>query len=382
MNLGIDVSSTLTSRTGVHVYIREIVRALQAAAGPDRVRALAPGAYPCPGRNPLAKVYNNLRLWVWVQGQLGPLARRLGCRVLISPDFLSPRRPGLPRIVVVYDAGFVKRPKEFNVLWRMLWRRVYLPALRQAEAVVTITTEAKREVCEAFGLDPERVTVVPPACDPGRFGPAPGGELKTTLGRYGLEPQGYFLHVGVQEKRKNLPLLLRSFARAAAARPGLRLVLVGPPAPKADLDDSAAIAAEIGRLHLDQRVILPGYVPEADLVRLYQGARAFVFPTRHEGFGIPVLEAFSARTAVLCSDLPVLREVAQDGALYFDPASEADLAAVLEQVLDHPELCAGLVARGQARLAEYSWSKSARAFLSLAERLAGEPGPVPGTRGA
>lgn len=380
VNLGIDVSSTLTSRTGVHVYIREIVRALQAAAGPDRVHTLAPGGYPWPGRYFLAKVYNNLRLLAWIQWQLGHRARRLGCRVLISPDFLSPRRPGLPRIVVVYDAGFVKRPGEFNVLWRMLWQKIYLPALRQAEAVVTITREAKREVCEAFGLDPERVTVVPPACDPGRFKPVPEGEIKATLDRYGLDLRGYFLHVGVLEKRKNLPLLLRAFARVAAARPKLRLVLVGPPGPKKDLDDSLAIAVEIGRLRLDPRVILPGYVPESDLVRLYQGARAFVFPTRHEGFGIPVLEAFSARTAVVCSDLPVLREVAQDGALYFDPASEGDLAAVLEKVLDHPELCADLVARGQARLAEYSWDKSARTFLDLAARVAG--GMTPGRRGA
>jgi glycosyltransferase involved in cell wall biosynthesis len=372
MRIGIDASSLLTSHTGVHVYIREVIRAMGAGAGENELRVFQPGLYPWRAPHVLAKAYNNLRLLYWIQNQLRRWADRENCRALISPDFLSPRHCRQAKIVVAYDAGFVKRPGDFNFLWRKLWDWVYFPALRQADAVVTITEAAKAEICLAFGLEPSRVTVIPPACDTARFSPVSAEECAAVVKKYGLAPQRYLLHVGVQEKRKNLPRLIRAFARLAPDYPDVKLVLIGPIGPKANLDDSAEIRGEIRRLSLAERVMLPGYVPAPDLPRLYQGALALVFPSLHEGFGIPVLEAFASGTAVGCSDTDVLREVAGDAARFFEPEQEEDLSRVLGEFLADPEMRKELAERGRIRVQDFSWKKSAEAFLCLAETLAGK----------
>lgn len=374
MNIAIDASSLMTSHTGVHVYIREIIRAMRAQAGGPAIHAWQPGLYPWKAAHAPAKIFNNFRLFVWIQMQLGARMKRERCGILISPDFLSPRNLRYPKIAVVHDAGFVKRPGDFHPLWLRLWRYHYYPALRQAAAVVTVTEAAKKEICGAFGLTPDLVTVIPNAYDRTRFRPAPENECAAVVRRYGLEPNRYFIHVGVMEKRKNLPRLIRAYARIAPAHPEMKLLLIGPKGPKADMDDSAAVAEEIRRQNLAGRVILPGYAAAEDLPRLYQGARALVFPSLHEGFGIPVLEAFACGTAALCSATEVLREVARDGAQYFDPLSETDMARVLNAFLSDPEQRKMLIARGRERIAEYSWEESARKFIALAERLAGAAG--------
>lgn len=368
MRIGIDIACLATAKTGAGVYVRELLREFQRQRPAEDIVLLQPKGYPLAGRNPLVKIWNNLRLFLWIQIQLPGRLKRNGCRVLISPEYLAPRTAPVPRLVVVYDAVFLKRPQEYNALWRLLFRWVYLPAMRSAEKIITITEVAKNDVSNAFALAPERIHIIASACNPELFHEHPEPEVRRTLRKYGLEPGVYFVHVGVLEKRKNLPALVRAFARVKSGQPDLRLVLAGQPGPKQDLDDSQNIARTVQELNLSSSVILPGFVPKEDLPLLYQGAKAMVFPTLYEGFGIPVLEAFACGTPVACSDLPVLREVAQHAAVFFDPASEADMARALQELLADPPKCLALVRAGRERLQHYSWAKSAREFLALAEQ--------------
>lgn len=369
MRLGVDLACLATARTGAGVYVREITAALRRLAGEGELIELAPGGYPVTG-GAAAKIWNNFRLLAWIQWQLPARARRAGCGALLSPEYLAPARAGMPRIVVVYDAAFARRPREYHPLWRWLFRRVYLPAMRRAEAVATISEAAKREIVQAYGLRPERVAVIPPACDRERFRIRPAQEMDSVLRKYGLQPRRYFLHVGVMEKRKNLPRLIRAFAAVSARNPEVSLVLAGQPGPKRDLDDSGAIASEIRKCGLSDKVLLPGFLPSEDLPLLYQGAAAMVFPTLYEGFGIPVLEALACGTAVACSDLPVLREVAGPAAVYFAPEDEAAMAQALAKVRKDPALGRQLLQAGRERVVGYSWERSAKSILDLARGLA------------
>lgn len=368
MRLGIDLACLATARTGAGIYVREILAALKRRASVDLVE-LMPAAYLNAG-GVAAKIHNHLAMLVWSQYQLPRRARRAACQALISPEYYAPRNSSVPRLVVVYDAAFAQRPEEYHPLWRWLFRQVYLPAIRRAEAVVTITETAKAEIVRAYGVRPERIRVVPPACDRERFRARPEAEVSSVLEKYGLLGSPYFLHVGVMEKRKNLSRLVRAFAPVAAKHNQVQLVLAGQPGPKADLNDESAIQAEIAKHSLKERVRLTGFLPAEDLPALYQGAAALVFPTLYEGFGIPVLEAMACGTPVACSRLPVLQEVARNAAMFFDPENESQMTRTLETILEEPDARLELRRAGAARVDDFSWDRSAGAFVELAGSLA------------
>lgn len=363
-----DLACLATARTGAGVYIRELLGVWRRGGSPTEIREFIPEEYPVKSGGKWGTIWNHARLWGWIQIQLPFLAWRKGCDVLLSPEYLSPRFCPLPRLVVVYDAAFILRPAEYNRFWLMLFQWIYKPAIRSAGRIVTITETAKRQIAELFKVPADKIAVVPPACNREVYRPALPGQIAPALAGRGLRPKRYFLHVGVMEKRKNLPRLIRAFAEVARAHSGISLVLVGQPGPKQDLDDSETVRAEIEKLGLSERVLLTGHLPLAELPGLYQGATALVFPTLYEGFGIPVLEAFACGTPVACSDLPVLREVAGDGAVYFDPLSESAIAGALNSLLDS-DAAAKLTEAGGRQLERFSWEKSARALEALAGEL-------------
>ncbi|MGD8399050.1 MAG: glycosyltransferase family 1 protein, partial [Anaerolineae bacterium] len=172
--------------------------------------------------------------------------------------------------------------------------------------------------------------------------------------------------------RKNLVRLVQAFARllgqretlAASQADGLQLVLAGK---RGWLYDE--IEAEVRRLALGDRVVFTGYVPEADLPALLSGALAFVYPSLHEGFGLPLVEAMACAVPVVCSQTSSLPEVAGDAALLVDPLDVEGLAAALARVVSDAGLRQALVARGRQRAMRFSWARCARETLAVLEQV-------------
>lgn len=369
MKLAIDLACMGTARTGAGVYVRELVSALKKAEQNPKLIELKPGAYPIKGLGPLGKVWNNFRLLYWIQHQLNQKAGKHQCDVLLSPEYLAPKKSSMPRMVVVFDAAFAKRPAEYNALWRYLFQKIYLPAMRSAEAVITITEVAKQEIHQHYHIDSDKIKIISPACDTNRYKVQSQAEVEKVLDKYQLKANSYFIHVGVMEKRKNLPCLVQAFARIKAGYPDMKLLLVGQSGPKLDLNDYDNIQAMIIKTGLQQDVLLPGFLPFEEVPLLYQGARAMVFPTLYEGFGIPLLEAIACGTPVACSNLDVLKEVAGDGANYFNPYSEDDIARAMLEIIEQPDYARLLKQNGRKQLARFSWTNSAKEIIALARQL-------------
>jgi glycosyltransferase involved in cell wall biosynthesis len=204
--------------------------------------------------------------------------------------------------------------------------------------------------------------------------------LDAVRARYGL-PGPYLLYVGTLHPRKNLVRLVQAFAllldslSSKSAYPisniqypvdNLQLVLAGQ---KGWLYDE--ILSQVRRLDLTGRVVLTGYVPEADLPALLSGALAFVFPSLYEGFGFPVLEAMACGTPVICSDVSSLPEVAGDAALLMDPEDVEALAAAIQRLVSDEELRRDLVARGYRQVQRFSWRHCAEEVLQVLEAVGG-----------
>jgi glycosyltransferase involved in cell wall biosynthesis len=282
--------------------------------------------------------------------------------VFHSPHSALPRPPrggrGPRRILTVYDTIPLRFPQFFPEPQVRRMRAIY-GSLQPDDWAIAISESTKRDLCEDCGVDPDRVLVTPLAADPHVFHPdAPPAAIGAARSRYGVPTGEYLLAVNTLEPRKNLGRAIRAFAqlvRRGAAR-NTSLVLVGARGWKTEGLDSALAEAGPAR----DRIVLAGYVADADLAALYGGATAFVYPSLYEGFGLPPLEAMQCGVPVVTSNTSSLPEVVGDAGLMVDPEDVDALAEALAAVLHDPALRATMRARSLARAALFSWDRCVR----------------------
>jgi glycosyltransferase involved in cell wall biosynthesis len=290
------------------------------------------------------------------------------CDVFLSTNsYITPLFLRIPTAVMVYDlVAFAA----FDVAHRRarLNERVTLGrALRRAARVICISDATRAELVERFPAAARKATVVQLAA-----GEPFGLELLPTTvaavrARYGLD-RPFVLTLGTLEPRKNLPRLIEAFA---ALPPGLRdaneLVLAG--------ESGWGMRGTRRAIELhDSMVRVLGWVPDEDLAALYQACEAFCYPSLHEGFGLPVLEAMRSGAVVVAAGVPSLREVGGDAAIYVDPEDEAGIRAGLEAALDPEGHPPEMGRRARERAAQFSWEEAARAVLRELERCRDQPG--------
>lgn len=276
------------------------------------------------------------------------------------------RRPKV--IVTVHDTIAERHPEMVFPTWRsrFFWSLKLRWALRQADVIATVSESARDDLVKTFGLRRNAVRVIPDAVHVA-FRPVPRGEAtERVLARYGLGGDApLILYVGGLSPHKNLPTLIEAFTRLLrdGAPAGARLALVGDLTGDVFHSNQAALRRQVARLGVDGQVVFTGFVPDADLVYLYNVAGMLVLPSFAEGFGLPAAEAMACGTPVIASRVPALLEVVGEGGLFFDPRSPAELTARLREVLHNGERRArlGRAALQQAR--RFSWEQSARAAL-------------------
>jgi glycosyltransferase involved in cell wall biosynthesis len=247
--------------------------------------------------------------------------------------------------MTVHDATPWLHPETISRGMRLYYRPLYAQALRRAAAVFTVSEASRRDLVAAAGVPEAKIRVTPNGVDPLFF------EAHRT--QPGARP--YLLGVGTLEPRKNLPTLLDAFARLRASGRDLDLRLVGRQGWADRLRIEPALAPHVR---------LAGAVGDAELASLYAGAACFVLPSRYEGFGLPLAEALAAGAPAVASDIPALREVAGDAALYAPPGDAAMLARAIGEALDGGPETARRVERGRARVRRYSWEACAAATLA------------------
>ncbi len=312
-----------------------------------------------------------LRKAIWTQWRLPAVLEELGADLLHTMQFVAPLRSPCPLVVTVHDLGYLRFPGTVEQPRRMYYRTVVPRSLRAARRIVCNSEATAADVRRTFPSISDRVEATAFGCP----GWVEGRPVRSTP-RPGDAP---FLFVGTLEPRKNLEGLLRAYARFLAERDRDRraspdLVLVGGRGWR-----DSGIREVLEPLNASGRVTVIDYCAPDDLWRQYQLARALLFPSIHEGFGFPILEAMSADLPVMTSDRGAMAEVAGDAALLVDPDSEADMVRGLHRLADDPSFREDLVARGRRRRDHWTWEATANSTVNVYRRVIGDA-PATGSR--
>jgi glycosyltransferase involved in cell wall biosynthesis len=272
----------------------------------------------------------------------------------------------LPQVVTLHDLFSLKSESYSDDAFRAKKAGRYAEIAAKAARVCCVSESTARDAMTILGIPRERIAVTPLGVDPW-FSPRAEEDRAPVLERLGVRPP-YVLFVGLAQPRKNLETIATVFGRLAARKDDLTLVIAG--------DDGYPE----GRLHalLEQtgavdRVKRTGYVSEAELPALYSAAGLLLFPSRDEGFGLPVLEAMACGCPVVASDRGALPEVVGDGGLCFPPDAFDAIEEAAARLLEDEGARMDQIARGRLRAAQFSWARTAQATLEAYRGALGLP---------
>jgi glycosyltransferase involved in cell wall biosynthesis len=327
---------------------------------PDGCRQVVLGrAYPEGGAG--VKLYSPL----WMNLEVARFIRREGLSLFHGANYALPVSGDCRFVATVHDLAFIRVPKTFSLIHRTYLRSQVALSVRRADHIAVVSRAVRDDLIRLTGVDPRRVTVIHNGVDECYSVCNDQSYLAGVRSRLNL-PERYLLYVGAIEAKKNIEALL--MAGAPLVHEGLvdAIVLAGADGRRAD--DIRNLASE---LRLTGKAVFLGRVAQEAMPGLYGMARAFVFPSWFEGFGLPILESMACGTPVVASNSSSLPEVAGDAAILFPPAAPDVLGRELRRVLTDPSLRANLVDRGLARAAGFSWAASAARHLDLYRAVLG-----------
>ncbi len=265
-----------------------------------------------------------------------------------------------PSVITVHDLSWIRYPEMHPIERVRAMDKHFEPGLRRASCIITDSAFVKQELMDVFGVSPDRVHPVALGVEP-LFCPLTVGQTQTVLQAHGLTHGNYWLAVGTLEPRKNLQLALRAFMQLAKAeRQACPLILVGMKGWKTGL-----LEQQLQPLIAAGEVRQLGYVSREDLAVIMAGAKALIYPSIYEGFGLPPLEAMACGVPVIVSNVSSLPEVVGDAGILVDPQDADGLAMHMRQLLADNSLCAALGQKAQARSLQFSWAQCAQDTIDV-----------------
>lgn len=371
MRIAIDATSVPPKPAGAGVYAIELVRAMAERDRHDGYALFVRGSWldaDVAGKRNwriehVGAASRPARL-AWEQARLPRALSAMGIDVLHSTHHTLPLA-GVRclRVVTIHDVTFFRIPERYPPARRLYMQTLTRLSARVADAIIAPSNAARDDIVRTLGVPATKVAAVYEAAAV-RFVPVASETAKAVARAHGIDGP-FVLSVGSLEPGKNRVRLIRAMAMLRDAGLQQQLVIVGQKAWK--FEEELALVEELG---MRDRVRYLGYVSDADLPALYSAADAFAFPSLHEGFGLPVIEAMACGVPVLTSNISATAEVARDAAVLVDPLSVEAIRDGLRLLLEDTDLRTDLLTRGLARAAEFSWRRAADETHDVYARVA------------
>lgn len=361
MRFAIDAHAICRRLTGNEVYARALLTALAAQDGESEFIAYianeaAKKLLPASVATRAISANPFLRLGIDFAAQL-----RRDRPALLHVQYTAPLNCPVPVVATVHDVSYIERPEYLPQGRAMQLRLTVGRTVQRAAAILTGSEFSKAGILRAYPRLAESKVIVAPCAAAPEFRPVSRSAAAIVVREcYGIAGP-FILSVGDLRARKNHIGLIRAFARLVRAFPQFKhqLALVGK-----ETSFARKVRDEARDSGVADRIRFLGYVPDSDLLQLYNACALFVFPSFYEGFGIPVLEAMACGRSVVCSNASALPEVADGAAILVDPNSADQMARAMADLLLDSELRARMERLGLMRAAHFSWQKTARITLA------------------
>jgi glycosyltransferase involved in cell wall biosynthesis len=343
---------------GTEIYLRSLLQALAAIDKENRYtvftnRETGPDLTPAQPNFRTApqavNAANRPARIIWEQTLLPLNAARAGIQVLFNPGFTAPILSPCPNVTVFHDLQHKRHPEHFRWFDLPIWRVMLHAAAHRSRRLVAVSDATADDLVHFYRIPRTNIEVVPHGVDEHFF----------SLARDRASLQPMMLCVSTLHPHKNLDNLLRAFALFRAANPHHRLVIAGLRGFYAE--ELERLRAE---LQLEQSVTFTGWIPREELYQLFREASAFIYPSRFEGFGMPILEALAAGIPSACSNVEPMKSIAADAALQFDPSNIEGIRAAMHSLVNDASVRHRLTEAGPQRAAQFSWNAAARATLN------------------
>lgn len=338
MKIGFDAKRAVNNMTGLGNYSRLVIESLARRFPADRMLLYAPGERENARLQPILAL-PNVELHTPVAGGLfakGALWRSWGICGQLKADSidifhglsnelpLNIRQSGIPSVVTVHDLIFRRLPYCYSLPDRHIYNLKYGASCRLADRIIAISQRTKDDIVELFGINPDKIDIVYQGCAETFKHTATRNQRESVRQKYGL-PQRYVLQVGTIERRKNLMLTVKALSALPA---DVHLVAVGR-----DRGYLEGVMAEAARTGVAERIHILSGVAFDELPAIYQQAAVIAYPSRYEGFGIPVLEGLESERPVVAATGSCLEEAGGEAAFYVSPDSPRQMAEALNAAL-------------------------------------------------
>lgn len=269
------------------------------------------------------------------------------------------KQAGIKSVVTVHDLIFLRFPQYYGRVSRNIYTVKLKHACKIADRVLAISERTKHDLIELLNVPAGKISVIYQGCDPSFKKVCTPEEKQAVCKKYGL-PSDFILNVGTVEERKNLWVLIRALSFLS----NVKLVVTGKQTSYVD-----EIKKHLSKHQLNNQVIFLNNADFADLPAIYQSARLFVYPSRYEGFGIPVLEALASGTPVIAATGSCLEEAGGPDSLYVEPDDHIALSEKIHQVFTDDELRKNMIAKGREYSLKFEDEKLAEQVMQLYKNL-------------
>lgn len=370
MRIGYDAKRIVSNGTGLGSYGRTLINSIAALDTDDELLLYAPdeGNDALRGqvrlrhgvRFAFSKRHNGLTKSLWrSHGIVEDLARD-GVNLYhgLSGELpIGLRKAGIPGIVTIHDLIFMRHPEYYHAIDAWIYKRKFFQTLGEADRIIAISERTRQDIIELGGFPQERIDLVYQSCDTRYRLPRSEDELQKVHAEYDLPPR-YLLNVGTVEERKNVLLAVKAMEKLPE---DLSLIIVGRQTKYAE-----KVKRYVRRLGLDGRVRFLQGIPNAVLPAIYQMAEAFVYPSRYEGFGIPIIEAIQSGLPVVAATGSCLEEAGGPDNFYVDPD---DAEALRDALLKAIALRDRIVPKAQEYIRRFENGDVARQVLECYQKI-------------
>ena len=297
---------------------------------------------------------------LWEQCRLPKLLKQMNIDILHSPGFIAPLKMTAKSIVTIHDMTFFSHPQYHTRFKQYYFKKMIPLTVKKANIIIADSENTKKDIHKYLNTEKSKIITIHLGASED-FKKIDRNKAKKFISKKYSIKNKFILFVGMIEPRKNLQRLVDAFIQIK--NPELKIVIVGKKGWQME-----EFFKMIKDSKLEDTIIFPGYVPDEDLVKFYNAAEIFVYPSIYEGFGIPVLEALACGCPVITSNTSSMPEITGPAAKLIDPNDTDDIKKTIQKLLRNEQLRQTLGEEGIIQAKKFSWQKTAQKTLEAYEK--------------